>query len=93
MNGKRLRGQFQESNRQYFSDRLPPYRIRVVRHAPGGRVGYCRKKRRVIEILSGLSEKDIISTLLHEMAHARTPESHTGCSLEFLRVQSYQIAR
>ncbi|MGA3316613.1 MAG: SprT-like domain-containing protein [Candidatus Korobacteraceae bacterium] len=71
LNGKQLRIQFQQFNQQYFGGRLPPYRIRVVKHmtwSPGS--GHCNKKRRLIEMKAGCSDEETLGTLLHEMAHA-----------------------
>ena len=81
LNGRQLRVKFTEFNTRYFSDRLPSYAIRVVPHIKKNinavdAYGVCRKKRKRIEILAGLSDEEAISTLIHEMAHARTTDHH-----------------
>jgi SprT-like family len=77
MNGKHLRSLFAKFNEQYFDNRVPAYSIRVVRPlARSSRQGRCIKRRRLIEIVSGLPDSEAISILLHEMAHAATKDNH-----------------
>lgn len=80
LNGRQLRVKFTEFNARYFSNRLPSYVIRVVPHISTIRSvetrGICRKKRKRIEILQGLSDEEAIGTLIHEMAHAATIDGH-----------------
>jgi len=77
MNGRQLRALFKQFNEEYWGGRLPAHSIRVVvRMTSLGEWGRWLKKRRLIEIQRGLSGEDMISTLLHEMAHAATNGGH-----------------
>ena len=77
MDGRQLRTLFKQFNEEYWGGRLPAYSIRIVaRMTSLGEWGRWLKKRRLIQILRGLSDEDMISTLLHEMAHAATNGGH-----------------
>jgi hypothetical protein len=77
MTGRRLRALFNTYNRLYFGGSLSPYEICTkVRVSGFDRRGGCYLYRPLIEIQRGLSDAESISTLLHEMAHARYPGGH-----------------
>ena len=77
MDGRQLRSQFKQFNEMYWGSRLPAYSVHVVpRMTSLGEWGRWIKKRRLIEILRGLTDEDATSTLLHEMAHAATNGGH-----------------
>jgi hypothetical protein len=77
MDGRQLRTLFKQFNEEYWGGRLPAYAIRVVaRMTSLGEWGRWLKKRKLIEIQRGLSDEDMVSTLLHEMAHAATNGGH-----------------
>jgi hypothetical protein len=77
VNEYQLRKLFEEFNRRYFGNRLPPYAIRVA-HSPTslGESGSSNRKRKLIKIASGQPAEREVSTLLHEMAHAATTDYH-----------------
>lgn len=77
MNGNQLRKLFQEFNRRYFGNRLPPYAIRVADSSTWlGESGCCNPKKRLIKVTGGQPDEQAVSTLLHEMAHAATTGKH-----------------
>jgi hypothetical protein len=77
LNGRQLRTLFRQFNGQYFDSRLPPYSIRVVNRVTWLDLrGRCDRKKKLILIWAGLSHEERISTLLHEMVHARTGDGH-----------------
>jgi SprT-like family protein len=67
---ERLRGVFTDYNRKYWRGRLPVYRL-VVATMPSS-MGRCEWTRKVITIAveQHKSDREVRSTLLHEMAHA-----------------------
>jgi hypothetical protein len=77
MNGRQLCALFKQFNDEYWGGRLPAYSIHVVANMTSlGEWGRWLKKRKLIEILRGLTDEDATSTLLHEMAHAATNGGH-----------------
>jgi hypothetical protein len=72
----RYRALFTEFNRRYFADRLPHYRIEVCASITRiGEHGRIYRRRRLIKILK-TTEPEMVATLLHEMVHAATYDSH-----------------
>jgi hypothetical protein len=63
---------FERYNRRYWKGRLPHYTVLVTDKYKGGR---CARGRRVIYINPG-TPMGVPRTLLHEMAHAATKDSH-----------------
>lgn len=88
LNGRQLRILFQRFNAQYFDGRLPSYSIRLVPSITWlGEGGHCDRERRRIRIRAAQSDEETISTLLHEMVHARTGDSHdAGFKREMVRL-------
>jgi len=77
LNGRQLRRKFIEFNALYFSNKLPPYAIRVVRKINWlDFMGRHDRQRRRIEVRQGLADKEAVGALIHEMAHARTTDHH-----------------
>lgn len=68
---------FHTYNEQFFSGRLPAYRVRVVHSMPGLIAGETLRKKRLIRLKDGV-EKEMQALLLHEMAHAATNQFHAG---------------
>jgi hypothetical protein len=67
---------FQTYNLQFFSGRLPAYRIiRSNRYVKGANA-MCRKKQREIHLGAELQGITLKKCLLHEMAHAATNVGH-----------------
>jgi hypothetical protein len=76
LDGKQLRTRFNQYNKQYFKGRIPAYSIRVVGHITAlGEGGRCKRDRNLIEI-AHQPDDEAISTLLHEMVHAATTDTH-----------------
>lgn len=67
---ERLQKMFEHYNRKYWQGRLPAYRL-VIATMPDA-LGLCEWKRKVITVNVGRhkSDRDVRSTILHEMAHA-----------------------
>lgn len=74
LNGRQLRQKFIEFNARYFDNRLPPYAIRVVKNIPGLMFGVGLHTPGLIQLRNDLSDEEAIGNLIHEMAHAATPE-------------------
>jgi SprT-like family len=75
---KQYQALFDELNCRYFNGRLPAYRIKVVDRLNwlNGR-GEITRRTRLIRLQKRAAEADeMISTLLHEMAHAATNDHH-----------------
>ena len=67
---ERLQGMFERYNRKYWKGQLPVYRL-AISVMPDA-VGRCDSTRKVITINveAHKSDREVRSTLLHEMAHA-----------------------
>jgi hypothetical protein len=67
---ERLQGMFERYNRKYWKGQLPAYRL-AISVMPDA-VGRCNWRRKVITINveAHKSDREIRSTVLHEMAHA-----------------------
>ena len=67
---KRLQDIFEHYNRKYWQGRLPAYRL-VIATMPDA-MGLCESKRKVItiDVERHKSDREVRSTVLHEMAHA-----------------------
>lgn len=78
---QRLSRLFDRYNQRYWSGRLPWYRF-VVGPDPAHKdaLGTCRARQRIIhvDIASHKSDREVRSTLLHEMAHAATKKRSHG---------------
>jgi hypothetical protein len=81
---QRLRNLFDRYNRIYWQGSLSMYRVIISSLASEGCIGRCNRINRLIEIDPDghTSDKQLRSTLLHEMCHAT---SRGGHSLEFFR--------
>lgn len=69
----RLAKLFHRYNRLYWRGRLPKYTIRISAPPKGETyVGLCKRRERliIIDVMAHRSDREIRSTLLHEMAHA-----------------------
>ncbi len=81
---KQYQALFDEFNQRYFGGKLPRYRIQVVDcisleegdEIPLDYEGENIRHRRLI-LLKRMVKADMISTLLHEMAHTATDDAHT----------------
>ena len=90
MTGRDLAKLFNHFNQTYFRGRLPRYGDVVDRMTNLGEAGHCNPKSKVIRIQRGLGESQSISTLLHEMAHAVTPDGHgMPWKREMIRLRSF----
>jgi len=67
---RRLERLFSRYNRLYWNGRLPHYR--VVSKGLDGSYGLCEWRRRIIsvDVLAHKSDRELRSTVLHEMSHA-----------------------
>jgi hypothetical protein len=76
LTGNQLRKLFHQFNGMYFAGTLPAYHIRVVGYITSmSEHGRCLRNRKLIK-LSKRTDKVMIGTLLHEMAHAATTDHH-----------------
>ena len=65
-----LHALYQEFNQQFFSGRLPDFRVRVSLAVDGG--GVCYPKRRIIFMCPNTNPDETRKILLHEMCHIET---------------------
>jgi len=69
----RMQEMFAELNRKYWSGRLRSCKVRFVTFRISGQCGEYRSETKTILIRRGLSEQELIGTLLHEMCHIGCP--------------------
>jgi hypothetical protein len=78
MTSETLQCQFEDFNARYFGGKLPHYKVQLVGQITKlGESGSISMRKRVLRVSGFLSDAEIISTLLHEMAHAAVMGGHT----------------
>ena len=77
MSKVRLAQLYREFNEQFWSGRLPQYRV-AFHSLPGNLLGECLTDRKLIRIAPSLKGKpdQLRRTLLHEMCHIGTGTGH-----------------
>jgi hypothetical protein len=73
---RELSYQYHRYNRLYFGGRLPPVRISIEKSdEPGTLGGYDPDTRTIILSIPGqVSEREVLTTLIHEMVHVAVPD-------------------
>ena len=87
---------FSEFNSRYFAARLPEYTVQLVSHITRLReAGSINRAKKLIRISTHQSDAEMISTLLHEMAHAAVRGGHSGkwfSEMERMRAAGAQLS-
>jgi hypothetical protein len=85
---QRYQAFFEDFNQRFFNGKLPHYQIQLVsdvlgllRTRSGERIPFdcdraIYRRERIINLNAKLSQEELTSTLIHEMAHARTNDYH-----------------